>query len=196
MINKIIIQCSREKLDDYYINEIKSHFTDDFVYYNFTNSGMIDYFERNPLIGFENIIEKFNSFKFGAHKSDLFRYYFLYINGGLYIDDDVMIYNSIDLFLSKYDLISVKSNVYKNAILNGIIGCNKNNPIIYQALIDAYNIDNILLLKDYHLLCKNLKCFADKNISNQKIMYLNEDRVIHFKRFGYDKISKNKILYF
>ena len=196
MISKNILQCSRKKLNDNYINNIKSYFSNEFVYFNFIDSEIVDYFQNNPLIGFENIIEKYNSFKSGAHKADLFRYYFLYMNGGFYFDDDVMIYNRIDLFLVNYDLIFVKSKRHENTIFNGIIGCNKNNPIIYEALLDAYYIDNILLLKDYHLLCKNLKYIVKKNISNQKIMYLIEDRVIHFKKFGYDRITNNRIVYF
>ena len=44
-----------------------------------------------------------------TNKSNIFRYYFLYLNGGLYLVDEVIVYSHInDLFLN-YDLICVKS---------------------------------------------------------------------------------------
>ena len=196
MINKIILQSSRKKLDDYYINNVKSYFSNEFVYYHFTDSEIIDYFQNNPLIGFENIIEKFNSFKSGAHKSDLFRYYFLYINGGLYLDDDVLIYNDLDQILSSYDLILVNSTSRPNSICNGIIGCNKNNSIIYKALVDSYNIDNILLVKDYFLICKNLFIIFNNYPILYKTKIFNEKRIDYSPIKGYDIITDHSIIYF
>ena len=197
MIDKIILQCSRKKLDDNYINNIKSYFNDEFVYYNFIDSECIEYFQNNPLIGFENIIEKFNSFNSGAHKSDLFRYYFLYINGGLYLDDDVLINNNISQILSSYDLLLVNSTWHtKYCFFNGIIGCNKYNTIIYEALVDAYNIDNILLFKDYHLLCKNLYKIYINNINKYNTKVLNEKNISPLRKCGYDIIYENNIIYF
>jgi hypothetical protein len=197
MIEKIILQTSRLKLNNNYVNRIKSFFDEEYLYYNFyKDDDIINYFLNNPIEGFENIIEKYYSLKSGAHKSDLFRYYFLYLNGGFYFDDDVMIYNRLDEFLFNYDLIIVKSNVTNNSIFNGIIGCNKNNPIIFKALEDVYKIDNLFLLKDYHLLCKNLKKITELNSTNQRIKYFNENRVIYFDKYGYDIIKEKKALYF
>ena len=41
----------------------------------------------------------------GAHKADLFRYYYLYINGGVYIDSDLMITTNIENIILNYDLV-------------------------------------------------------------------------------------------
>jgi mannosyltransferase OCH1-like enzyme len=45
---------------------------------------------------FPNIAEVFHSFEKGEHKSDLFRYYFLYVKGGVFMDTDAMIEVDID----------------------------------------------------------------------------------------------------
>jgi hypothetical protein len=196
MIDKIILQCSRKKLDDKYINNIKLYFSDEFIYYNFIESDCIEYFQNNPLIGFENIIEKFNTFKNGAHKIDLFRYYFLYINGGVFIDDDVLIYHDLNQILSNYDLLLVNSSSQPYSIYNGIIGCSKNNTIIYKALVDAYNINNMLLFKDYFLICKNLYSIFNNSLFLYETKILNEKRIEYSPINGYDIISDKKIIYF
>jgi hypothetical protein len=196
MIDKIILQCSRKKIDDNYFNNIKSYFNDEFVYYNFIESDCIEYFQNNPLIGFENIIEKFNSFKNGAHKMDLFRYYFLFINGGVFIDDDVLIYHNLNQILSNYDLLLVNSNSHPYSICNGMLGCSKNNSIIYKALVDAYNIDNMLLFKDYFLICKNLYSIYNNSPFLYKTKILNEKRIEYSPINGYDIIYDNTFIYF
>jgi len=197
MISKIILQCSRKKLDYNYIKNIKSHFSDEFIYYNFIDAECIEYFIKNPLIGFENIIEKYNSFKSGAHKADLFRYYFLYINGGVFLDDDVMIYHNLDHIIYHYDMFFVNSKSHQESIFNGVIGCDKNNLIIYQALVDTYNIDNILLIKNYFLICENLfKIVKNNKNSHYNIKFFEEQRVYPFKRFGYDKVTDKNMVYF
>ena len=46
---------------------------------NIFDNEIIEFFKNNKLDEFPNIIEKFYSMPTGAHKADLFRYYFLYI---------------------------------------------------------------------------------------------------------------------
>ena len=45
---------------------------------------------------------KYNSIKLGTHRADLFRYYYLYINGGIFIDSDAMIETDIENIIKDY----------------------------------------------------------------------------------------------
>jgi len=49
---------------------------------------MYKYMQNNQLEEFPNIINHIKSLTKGQHKADIFRYYWLYLNGGIFIDDD------------------------------------------------------------------------------------------------------------
>jgi hypothetical protein len=157
-IPKIFVQCSRELIIKENIQQI-SKWIDlkSWIYYSFTDETIISYFIQNPLVEFPNIVEKFNSFIKGPHKADLFRYYFLYLNGGVYIDSDVMIYKNIDEIINPdTTFFTVNSAGFPGSCFQGILGCSKKNPIIYDALCNCYNVDNNTLDMNYHYFCKYL----------------------------------------
>lgn len=155
-IPKIIFQTSVNKPNEYLVNMIKN-LSPDWTYIHFNDNEIIDFFKNNYLEEFPNIIEKFNSIKTGAHKADLFRYYFIYIKGGVFLDSDAMLQKNINEIVKDYDFFTVESTHYcPLCIFQGLIGANPNNQIIYEALKDIYNIDNQLLIEDYLIICKNL----------------------------------------
>ena len=78
-IPKVIFQTSKEKIPLYVQKMIKDK-SKGWKYKYFSDKDIINFFIDNPLKEFPKIINKFNSFKNGAHKADLFRYYYLYIN--------------------------------------------------------------------------------------------------------------------
>ena len=156
MIPKIIFQTSKERPKNYLIYMIK-HLSKDWTYIHFTDEDIVNFFKNNYLEEFPLIIEKFNSIKNGAHKADLFRYYFIYIKGGVFLDSDAMIQKNINSIIKNYDFVSVESTHYcPSCIFQGFIGATPKNEIIYEALKDAYNVDNNLLNNDYLLLCRKL----------------------------------------
>jgi hypothetical protein len=155
-IPKIIFQTSVNKPNEYLVNMIKN-LSPDWRYIHFNDNEIIDFFKNNYLEEFPNIIEKFNSIKTGAHKADLFRYYFIYIKGGVFLDSDAMLQKNINEIVKNYNFFTVESTHYcPLCIFQGLIGANPNNQIIYEALKDIYNIDNQLLIADYLIICKNL----------------------------------------
>ena len=160
-IPKIIFQTSKSRPPNYVIYMIKQ-LSPGWVYIHFTDEDIINFFNENYLKEFPNIVEKFNLIKNGAHKADLFRYYFLYIKGGVFLDSDAMLQNNIDNIVKEYDFFSVESIPCPGCIFQGFIGANPYNKIIYEALDDAYNVNIEILDKDYHLLCKNLFCMLKK----------------------------------
>jgi hypothetical protein len=173
LIPKLIFQTSKEKPQGYVINMIKN-MSPDWEYIHFTDDDIIDFFKNNHLVEFPNIIEKFNSIKNGAHKADLFRYYFIYINGGVFLDSDAMFQTNINYISNDYDFFSVESTHYcRGCIFQGLIGAKPKNLIIYEALKDIYNINIITLNNDYLLICKNLFNILKKKW-NYKIKIYNE----------------------
>ena len=120
MIPKIIIQTSVQKPPQYIIDSIL-HYLPDYKYYHFTDSEILDYLNKNIIDEFPNLIEKFKSIKNGAHKADFFRYYFLYLNGGIYIDSDAMIKNNLEDFINDYNFFTVKSCLNNESLFNGFI---------------------------------------------------------------------------
>ncbi len=163
------MQTAKEKPEQYIINMIHK-FTPDWEYIHFIDSEIITYFKNNPLKEFPNIIDKFNSFTIGQHKADLFRYYFLYINGGVFMDSDAMFGINIDNIIKNYDSIFVKSFMPYTCLFNGFIVTYPKNPIIYDALEHVYNTDNDILKTNYHHLCEQLwKIYQNHNLPNMKI---------------------------
>jgi hypothetical protein len=172
-IPKIIFQTSLKKPEQYLINMIKIQ-APLWKYEHYTDSEIIDFFIKNPLNDFPLIIEKFNSIKGGAHKADLFRYYYLYINGGVFLDSDAMLQTKMINCAKNYDFFTVNSSYCPGCIFQGFIGATPNNPIIYDALKDAYNIDINALSKDYLLLCRNLYDILKNNTYNLEIKIYQE----------------------
>jgi len=153
-IPKIIFQTSKKPLPQYVIDQIKD-LSPDWEYRHYTDKDIIQYFINNPVDEFTNITNKFFSLQIGAHKADLFRYYFLYVQGGVYLDSDAMIYADLNDIAKEYEFFSVNSYI-KGTIFQGFIGALPRNKIIYEALKDAYEIDGERLIKEYHLLTANM----------------------------------------
>lgn len=123
---------------------------------HFLDSDILAFFQNNPLEEFPDISEKFKGFKHGEHKADLFRYYFLFVKGGLFMDSDAMIYKPADTIVKNYRFFSVNSAVVPGTIFQGILGAEPRNPLIYKALKSVYSMDYSLLETNYHILCKEL----------------------------------------
>ena len=154
-IQKNIFQTSILKPPDYIVEMITSK-CGGWNYFHFNDEEIIQYFAQNPIPEFPNAIEVFHSFEKGQHKSDFFRYYFLYLNGGVYVDSDAMIEKDIECIIENYYFFTVKSLVNNNSMFNGFLGCEKNNTIIYTALKNVYHMDKSILKNDYFYICKDL----------------------------------------
>jgi len=170
MISKILLQKSKDKMDDYIIEMIASNLTDDWKYINYVNGEEIKFFNENPLEEFPDIVAKFNSIVLQPHKADLFRYYYLYINGGVYLDSDAMLHDNIMNIIREYDFVSVISH-YPNSIFNGFIATIPKHPIMYKALQNMYNANHKLLSTNYHTPGKFLYDLINKNKYDNIFLY-------------------------
>lgn len=182
-IPKILLQTNFKYPEKYIIEKISNYFPGwKYCFYN--DIDIIKFFIENPLEEFPDIIKKFVYMPTGAHRADLFRYYFLYINGGIFMDSDAMVTNDIHAFIhQETDFFSVNSTAIPNSIFQGFIGTTPKNPILYDALKQAYHTPTEQIKNDYHIFCKQLyqileKVFEDSNNNDtelQKIQIFYEE---------------------
>ena len=189
-IPKIFFQTSIDKPEQYIVDKILSK-CEEYKYYHFDDNEIINFFKENYIEEFKNIIEKFNSIDNGAHKADLFRYYFLYLNGGIYMDADMMIQTDIKNVISdNISFVSILSSHHQcgKTICNAFIASTPKNEIIYKALKNVYEISNASLSGFYHILCKNLFIIVNDNY-NFKIKLLIEENWDNCIKRGYDYVN-------
>ena len=183
-IPKIIIQTSVLKPPSYIVNMINTKSLG-WEYHHFNDEEIIKYISENPIPEFNNSLEVFNSFEKGQHKGDFFRYYFLYLNGGVYIDSDAMLEKNIeDIIDDNCEFFTVKSAITTNqSMFNGFIGCMPKHVIIYEALKNMYIVDKKVLAGDYFLICKNLYNIIENYNNILKSVFVNSSNLCHIKIF-------------
>lgn len=176
MIPKNIVQTSRQKPQEYVVEQIKSK-SSGWAYFHYDDREVIQFFLQHPLQEFPNVVNKFFSFSYGEHRADLFRYYYLFVKGGVYFDTDAMIECNIDEITKDYEYFSVNSTYVPNVIFQGFIGCTPNHPIIYKALKDIYQADNNKLIErseNFHDICRNMFHFVTNYEDKSKIKLYEE----------------------
>jgi len=174
MIPKVIVQTSRRGIPEYVKNMILEN-APGWTYKHFNDNEALSFFLENPDKEFPNVFNKFCSYSYGEHRADLFRYYYLYVKGGVYIDSDAMIEDNIENITQDFDFFSVNSTYLPGSIFQGFIGCEPGNIIIYEALKDLYNKTNEELIDDFHILCKNMYQIVFTHIMDCKVkLYLEQ----------------------
>ena len=200
-IAKNFFQKSKVALSADIVKMVKHSLNSQWTYTNFVNGDEEAFFQENPLEEFPEIIKRFNEIKRGEHKADLFRYYYLYVKGGVYMDSDAMIYQPIDSIVGDKQFFAVDSWL-PHTISNCIIASGKGNPIIYAALKQMYTMDLSVLDTDFQFLCKSLHSIYDsyegdktdftlfKEIANEsgdRIVDANVNDRVLFKHFWRNK---------
>ena len=152
----IIFQTSPEPAPDY-IRKIFRETSPRWSYRHFTDADILDYFQKYPISEFPRIREVFYSFKRGEHRADLFRYYYLYLNGGIFVDSDAAPMVNLDCIVGEYSHIFVYPFDSSTGIYNGVIAAPPRSKIIYEALTHCYHTNPEILENSYHYFCKTLR---------------------------------------
>ena len=127
-IPKVIIQTSSNKI-----------FSAGWEHKHFTSDIIDDFFKEHKSDEFPDMLEKYKI------TPDIFKYYYLYIYGGFYIDNAIVLHTSMDNVAKTYGFVSVLS-INENSIFAGIIGSSAKNPIIYRVLKLMYNTPNVVVV--------------------------------------------------
>jgi len=163
----------------------------------------------------KDFLDKFDSFKKGAHKSDLFRLCWLYKNGGVYIDIDTQILIPLDEIVKNInnnftilqndfrrniydDLISKQFNVKHKTLINSFIVTNRGNIHIKKCIENIMKINQKDLENNYPLILfvmqQTLKDDIDYQLfersDNNYIPFLTGDMIMYDKnnkKIGYCK---------
>jgi hypothetical protein len=151
-IPKVLFQTNRSQ-EQYVTTMIKNRLPPEWKYEFYNDADILQFFVDHPIPGLPDIIQKYNSIQKGAHRADVFRYYYLYLNGGFFMDSDAMLYVNIDTVVRDYDFVSVSSH-HPGMIFQGILGASPKNDIIKRALFQAY--DTCHCITSYHMFCMQL----------------------------------------
>lgn len=95
-----------------------------------------------------DVLKCYDLLKCGALKADLFRYCYLYINGGIYIDSKIICYTEFDKLINSNDKYLICADDAKDSLYNGIMIFEKNNFNLLKMIKDICN--NVLLKKYYN----------------------------------------------
>lgn len=132
-----------------------------FEYRHFDDDGIIKFFESNPQPRMPDVRDRFLHLRSGEHKADLFRYFYLYVRGGVYFDTDVLLVRDLSSYLTGVDFLSVNAGAVDDSLFQGFLASRPGHPVLRRAIEDVCNTSNEQLRNDHHLLCKNLKIFLD-----------------------------------
>jgi FkbM family methyltransferase len=203
MIPKTILQTSKDPYPEYVQDMWETRVDDSWNIQWFDDDAIIKFFKDNPLPEFPNIIDVFHSFQDGGHKADLFRYYYLYLNGGFFIDSDMMTHVHMnEIYSDEHDHILVLADIEVNRthhpellsnspiIFNGLMGCVAKSSIVYEALKNAYNVKLRLLQKQRLYFVYTLYVITEKLKHNYNILFFTEETDQNFARYSYTLNNK------
>jgi hypothetical protein len=203
-IPKILFQTAKNRIPLYVKDINKKYLTSEWKYLEFNDNEIIEFFKDNPLNEFSNIINIFNSIKSGPHKADIFRLYFIYINGGVFLDDDAILTCNINNIIRDYTFFSVQSTYDVDSIFQGLIGATAKNPLIYECLKSLYECnlaqyDNFHLYttKDMYKIIKDTKhsyeLYTEKYYDDNTTKLVNNENLIIAKHYWRNKIIPNNL---
>lgn len=196
-------------------NKLMENNNNNYEYKFFNNDDCLNFIKDN----FDKqVLNAYNSLLPPAFKADLFRYCYLYVNGGIYCDIDLKCENSLDDLINDnlVDLIIPFDRKDKPGLYQAFMMA-KPGLYIFKLAIDEiiknvknkydgekiFNIcDNTLTITGPFLLanclCKifNIKPFTIRNLSVKNDIIKNDDIKIKLGYFKQGRIYFNDIIYF
>jgi mannosyltransferase OCH1-like enzyme len=115
------------------------------------------------------VLEKYMSFSLGAHRADLFRYCYLYLNGGIYMDIKTRLVRPVaEVFPDPHRCYSVLS-YWKGSMYQGILAVPPGHPVMRDAINNTLNATDWSLTWDYLQLCYQLYAIIAAHCGKQEL---------------------------
>ena len=174
-IPKIFYQSWDTEIPRVVLLKNKKYIPSDFIYKRFSLTDIRLYLIKNWPI----VVNLYDAYVKVQHKIDLWRYCILYDTGGIYMDADCILMNSIEpLLLCDYFFVS--NNRGKTDIFNGFLGTYPHNPIYYEIIefllktgpIVTYYFNCIKLYEIVNNLCLLTIDVFEYDVNNKKMFIL------------------------
>ena len=158
--------------------EARNFIKDNFLINVIDNSELID--------DIPDVLKAYDLIICGAIKADLFRYCYLYVNGGIYIDSKISTFIDFDSIINEDDKHILCLDDAKNSLYNGLIIIEKNSYNLLQMIKSIIeNTFHKKYLNDIHEPTGNklyYKFFSDKiSILNKRNNYIFHKNKLVFK---------------
>jgi len=134
-IPKIIIQTSESEMVPrgmYHAMKTVADHNDDYEYFYFDARSRREFIEDNFEV---NVLYAYDKLVPGAFKADLFRYCFLYIRGGVYIDSGMVSIRPLRTLIDSDDELIVPEDDGRERMCNGFI-CSVPGHIVFEQAIE------------------------------------------------------------
>lgn len=170
-IPKIIFQTHKRKelIPDYYIENLKN-LNKDWDYRFFDNQDAKKFLREEFGKEFE---DKFDYFKSGPHKADLWRLCVLYKYGGCYLDADVEMYKSFDYIIeqNKEDFIVAETitGIRNKRVFNAIMFCKPGDKLVEECIKRLMLVENRYLDTDYLYIIYLMTEILQGKLKNNKL---------------------------
>lgn len=152
----------------------------DWQYQHFDDEELFAFIETHPIAEFPKSLEIAKSLK-GAHRTDFFRYYYLYLNGGVYLDYDAVLNAPLNDIVKQYNFFTVKSILKNNSVFNGFIGAEPRNTLVYQALQAMYQTNVNTAETEYFYNCIMLMTIINNYKGVLKDLFVNYETIFNNK---------------
>ena len=158
MIPRNIFQTSKNKLGKHVKDWIIKHTETEWKYVHHDDNENIDFLKTHFQKDYPDVIEKYNTLPFGQFKADFARYAYLYINGGVYLDSDIVLNETLENIIEDFDFVIVHSIKWNCKLsLNAFIAVHPGNQTILKCFQYIYNVSSKRHAKDHYLtLCRQL----------------------------------------
>lgn len=185
-IPKNIFQLSIFSNPDYISNNINKYINN-WQYKHFREIDLLKYILSNTINDLDNLSNNIELINESPYKKDFLIYYYLYLNGGVYMSENIMIEIDINILLENKSICFIKSCM-TDLIFDGFIATEPNNSFILDFLKNFYKL---IIDKKYDDYEKIKNDFFKKIIDN---IDKENDLLYEDINFEYCKIfNKNNI---
>lgn len=204
VIPKHIFQVNKFTNPQFIINQINKY-SNNWEYVCFKESSIIEYTTYNCIDELNitpDIIQKIEK---SIYKKEFFIYYYLYLNGGVYISENIMLESDINVILTDSSYCFVKSCITE-LLFDGFIATIPKNPIILNFLINFlqliinnnYNDYTIIKNEFYNqmlsLINDNELLYEKINTQNCKIF--NKNNILVITHYYHIDLNNDKHIYY